>query len=65
MSEDLTHREKEAARFALDGLSNRQVAAQMRTTEGTVKQYLSRVYDKVGAGGRRDLPRLLAGESRK
>lgn len=55
MSDDLTRREREAIGFAIRGLNNRQVAEQMHTTEGTIKQYLHRAYDKVGAESRRDL----------
>jgi LuxR family transcriptional regulator, maltose regulon positive regulatory protein len=56
---DLTPREYEAARIAASGNSNRQVAEKMNTTEGTVKQYLNRVYDKTGCGDRAKLVYVL------
>ena len=52
---NLTPRELEAARIAAEGLSNRQVAEQMQISEGTVKQYLYHVYDKVGVWNRDQL----------
>lgn len=55
MNEILTPREKEAARIAAAGLSNRQVAERMNITEGTVKQYLNRAYAKTETTNRADL----------
>ena len=55
MSDELTQREKQAARFASVGLSNRQVAAHMSIKESSVKQYLHRVYGKLGVEGRTEL----------
>lgn len=55
MIEPLTPREKEAARIAATGVSNRVVAAEMRVSEGTIKQYLNRVYEKTGANNRGQL----------
>lgn len=55
MNDILTPREKEAARIAASGATNKEVAEKMRVTEGTVKQYLHRAFDKVGVDCRSDL----------
>jgi DNA-binding NarL/FixJ family response regulator len=51
----LTPREKEAARIAARGVSNKEVAAQMRIQEAAVKQYLHRAYEKLGVTERGQL----------
>lgn len=63
---ELTPREREAAQIAACGHTNKEVAARMNLTEGTVKQYLTRVYDKTGAVDRSQLTyklRPIIGES--
>jgi DNA-binding NarL/FixJ family response regulator len=52
---ELTPREKEAARLAASGASNKTVASEMAVGEGAVKQYLSRAYDKLGIENRGQL----------
>lgn len=61
---DLTPREREAAQIAAKGLSNREVAARMSLTEGAVKQYLNRAFEKLGVEKRGQLTYSL-GESPK
>lgn len=53
--DELTAREKEAARIAASGASNPEVAKQMGVTRGTVEGYLHRAYEKLGVSGREDL----------
>jgi len=45
---DLTRREKEICMLMVDGLSNKQIANKLFISEGTVKNYISRIYDKTG-----------------
>lgn len=45
---DLTEREKEICSLMAEGLTNRQIADQLYISEGTVKNYISNIYDKTG-----------------
>lgn len=45
---DLTEREKEICSLMVEGLTNRQIADQLYISEGTVKNYISNIYDKTG-----------------
>lgn len=51
----LTPAEREVARLALRGLSNREIAEQRATSPRTVAVQLARVYAKLGAGSRAGL----------
>ena len=44
----LTQREKEICGLLAEGLSNRQIADRLYISEGTVKNYISSIYDKTG-----------------
>jgi DNA-binding CsgD family transcriptional regulator len=55
MAENLTPREKQAARLAAMGASNREVSVCMGVTVPTVEQYLNRVYEKLAIHSRYDL----------
>jgi DNA-binding NarL/FixJ family response regulator len=48
----LTQREREVAALVADGLSNKQIAAQLRITVGTVKHYVHQILEKTGLRGR-------------
>ncbi len=48
----LTDREVELVNWIAHGLTNRQVAARMNLSEGSVKQYVARVADKLDASSR-------------
>jgi DNA-binding CsgD family transcriptional regulator len=63
---NLTPREREAAKLGASGLDTRQMAQRMGVTAGTVRQYLHRVYGKAGVEtqGARDRE-TLARESQK
>ena len=48
----LTEREREICRLIQDGRSNREIAAVLHITEGTVKNYLSNIYGALGVRDR-------------
>ena len=48
VTEDLTEREKEICSLMAEGLSNKQIAEKLYISEGTVKNYISAIYDKTG-----------------
>ena len=48
----LTDRESELLRWLAKGLTNQQIGSKMYVSEGSVKQYLSRIGAKVGAKSR-------------
>src|ERR1017187_9905771 len=51
----VTVREAAVVRLATEGLSNREIAQQLVLTEHTVKNYLFRVFDKLGVSNRVEL----------
>ena len=51
----LTRREGQLARLLAAGLKNKEIASELSISEGTVKVYLSRLFDKVGAKDRYEL----------
>jgi len=51
----MTKREGEVVRLAVEGLSNREIGQQLGLTEHTVKNYLFRVFDKLGVSNRVEL----------
>jgi len=57
----LTPRERELIDLVAQGLRNRDIAAQLGVTEGTVKVYLHAIFDKAGVDNRTELA-MRAGE---
>ncbi|HTX13710.1 MAG TPA: response regulator transcription factor [Candidatus Baltobacteraceae bacterium] len=51
----LTKRERDVARLVADGLTNREVSKQLGLSEHTVRNYLLRVFDKLGVSTRVEL----------
>ncbi len=51
----LTPREEQVVALVADGLSNREVAAELGLSEHTIKKYLLRIFDKVGVSSRVEL----------
>lgn len=51
----LTLREEQVVALVADGLSNRDVALELRLSEHTVKKYLFRIFDKLGVSSRVEL----------
>lgn len=54
-AETLTRREKTIISHLMQGLRNREIAAQLSITEQTVKNHLRMIYDKVGVSDRLEL----------
>ena len=50
--EQLTDREMEIGRRIAEGLTNRQIANTLYLSEGTVKNYISEIYKKLGTSNR-------------
>ncbi len=58
---EFTLREKEIAGLMVEGLSNKQIADRLYISEGTVKNYISNIYDKTGIHDRVKLVVALKG----
>ena len=58
----LTHRELQVAEHAAQGQSNKQIADQLGLSEHTIKNYLFRVFEKLGVSNRFELLFLLFNE---
>src|SRR5918996_4045792 len=48
----LTRRQLEVARAAASGLSNKEMATQLGLSEGTIKNHLHAIYERLGVDGR-------------
>jgi DNA-binding NarL/FixJ family response regulator len=57
----LSEREQEIAEQLIDGRSNRQIAMQLYMSEGTVRNYISSIYNKIGTSDRDHAIELLRG----
>jgi DNA-binding NarL/FixJ family response regulator len=51
----LTPREEQVVALVAEGLSNRQVATELKLSEHTVKKYLFRIFEKLGISTRVEL----------
>ncbi|HYY21814.1 MAG TPA: helix-turn-helix transcriptional regulator, partial [Thermoleophilaceae bacterium] len=58
--DSLSPREREVARLAADGLSNREIAEALFVTVKTVEWHLRHAFEKLGIDSRRRLPAMLA-----
>ena len=52
---EMTEREQEICSLLAKGLTNKQIAEQLYISEGTVKNYISSIYDKTGIHDRAKL----------
>ena len=57
---ELTSREREVVLLAAEGLSNREIGARLYLSDGTVRNYLSTAFTKLGVSRRAELARLVA-----
>jgi|SRR5262245_2863009 len=55
----LTPRERDVARYVIDGLSDREIALRLYLSPHTVSQYVKRIYRKLDVSSRVALTRLL------
>jgi two-component system nitrate/nitrite response regulator NarP len=51
----LSRRERQLVALVALGRRNRQIAAELGITEGTVKVYLNAIFDKLGVANRTEL----------
>jgi DNA-binding NarL/FixJ family response regulator len=51
----LTKREEDVVRLLAEGLQNREIARELNLSEHTIKNYLFRIFDKVGVSSRVEL----------
>jgi DNA-binding NarL/FixJ family response regulator len=63
-TETLNDKEEKILRLITDGMSNRQIAAAMFLAEGTVKNYVSRIMEKLHANTRTALAVISAKQRR-
>lgn len=59
---DLTAREREVMQLIGQGLPNRAIAERLKLTEGTVKNHLHSIYEKLGVTNRTELALLARGQ---
>jgi DNA-binding NarL/FixJ family response regulator len=60
----LTHREAEVAGLVAEGLRNREISERMKLSAHTVKNYLYRVYEKLGISSRVELAAHVLAQAR-
>jgi len=63
-TESLNDKEEKILRLITDGMSNRQIAAALFLAEGTVKNYVSRIMEKLHANTRTELAVISARQRR-
>jgi DNA-binding NarL/FixJ family response regulator len=51
----ISRRERDVIRLAVEGLSNREIAERLQLSEHTVKNYVFRIFDKLGISSRVEL----------
>src|SRR5262249_12004405 len=51
----LTRREEEVVRLVVDGMKNREIAHRLQVTEHSVRNYLYRIFEKLGVSTRVEL----------
>ena len=51
----LTRREESVVRLVAQGMVNREIAEKLRLSEHTIKNYLFRIFDKLGVSNRVEL----------
>jgi two-component system, NarL family, nitrate/nitrite response regulator NarL len=62
---ELSHREHQVVTLVCEGLSNKEIAAKLGVTEGTVKAHLNSIYEQLGVRSRTELIVALSGRASK
>jgi two-component system nitrate/nitrite response regulator NarL len=58
----LTHREEDVVRLVTEGLKNREIAQKLGVAEHTIRNYLCRIFEKLGVSTRVELMRQAFSE---
>lgn len=61
----LSERERQIAQLVANGMRNRDIAAELKISENTVKRHLQSIFDKTGARDRLELAVMAIGETTK
>jgi len=61
----LTRREEDLVRLVADGLGNREIARKLNLSENTIKNYMFRIFDKLGISNRVELVLYALNSSRR
>ena len=61
---ELTPRERDVTALVIEGLRNAEIGARLNVSEHTVRNYVMRIYDKLGVSNRVQLTRQCAGAFR-
>lgn len=61
---ELTPRERDVAVLVMEGFRNAEIGARLNLSEHTVRNYIMRIYDKLGVSNRVQLTRQCAGAIR-
>jgi len=61
----LSRREEEVVRLVAEGLSNHDIAQQMRLSDHTIKNHLFRIFEKLGISNRVELVLYTVSQSRR
>jgi two-component system, NarL family, nitrate/nitrite response regulator NarL len=61
---ELTPRERDVAVLVMEGFRNAEIGARLNVSEHTVRNYIMRIYDKLGVSNRVQLTRQCAGALR-
>jgi DNA-binding NarL/FixJ family response regulator len=55
LNRNLTFREKQIARLVCQAMLNKEIAFELHLTEGTIKEYLNRIFRKLSVKNRTEL----------
>lgn len=55
LNPNLSFRERQVVRLVCQAKLNKEIAYELHLTEGTIKEYLNRIFRKVGASNRTEL----------